>query len=214
MKNLYYVLFAVLLSGSGSCTKAIILADKGCITQITRDFSNGADTAGAIKLFNENNLPAANLLFYRVILNDVIINRQGTFNYQHIFAKQRYNGLMVFNGDIGFHFNNRVLFYQDGPLYGTVKLNTTHKLTLPQLRAMYINAAEKNGVLSNFRDSCLVAQFGYYNLNAGVSYAAPNIVKAWYITPKNSLYPYAYISDDNDATLAFFDGIETFVPIN
>ena len=214
MKNHYYVLFVLLLLSASGCKKSTIVADNGCITQIIRDFSNGADTAAAIKLFNENNLPTAHLLFYRVMLNDVVTNANGTFIYQHIFAKQRYNGLIVFNGDIGFHFNNRVLFYQDATLYGTVNLNTTSKLTLPQLRAMYINAAVKNGLVNNFKDSCLVAQFGYYNLNAGISYAAPNIVKAWYITPKNSLYPYAYISDDNSATLAFSDGIETFAPIN
>ena len=210
MRSFYYLLCASILLTISSCKKSAIAYDNGCISQITRNYSvNASDSLAAVKLFQQNNLPATGLTFYRVELNNVITNPKGTYIYQHIFALQHYNGLLAFNSYIGYHFTNGVFNYQDHPVYGSVNLNATPNLTLPQVRKLYLAAAkDASSIISrDFKDSCLVAQFGYFDLNSGTGNTTPNIVKAWYITPQHVQYPLAYIRDDNSALIYYFNGI-------
>lgn len=62
-------------------------------------------------------------------------------------------------------------------------------------------------VYNGFRDSCLVARFGYYNLNAGTGNETPAIVKAWAVRPKNTEYPLVIFRDDNRQKIIYFSGI-------
>ena len=213
MRNLNYAFLVTFIAAVAGCKKPATVGDNGCISRVYSPTLINVDTVGAIKLFNDNGLSTAHLIFYRVILNDVITNPSGTYNYQHVFAMQRYNGLQVFNNSVAFQFINRVFNYQDGSIYGAVNISTTPRLTLPQVRALFINVAAQNN-FANLRDSCLVAMLGYYNLNGGSSNPAPNLVKAWFVTPKNAPYPSAYINDDNNATIAFFNGTVTFGAVN
>ncbi len=56
----------------------------------------------------------------------------------------------------------------------------------------------------------MTAQFGYYDLNAGVSLPPGNFVKAWKVALKNGDYPVAYFIDDQPNALIYYDnGIRT-----
>jgi hypothetical protein len=93
-----------------------------------------------------------------------------------------------------------------GQIYNpTINLSTTPKLSLPQVRKLFIDAVAGNNTYKNidFTDSCLGAQFGYYDIDAGGS-TGPNIVPAWFVTLQQGPptlqqepSPAVYIRDDN-----------------
>ena len=62
-----------------------------------------------------------------------------------------------------------------------------------------------------FKDSCLTAQFGYYDLNvddtALVNDHTPNFIKAWSVKPAHSAYPQILFRDDNGAMILYNPGI-------
>jgi len=57
-------------------------------------------------------------------------------------------------------------------------------------------------VALGLKDSCLVAVFGYYDLNIDLANKG-NFVKAWYVHPKKSQWPQGYFRDDTGAAILF-----------
>jgi hypothetical protein len=209
MKKIYVVLFALLVFVA--CKKNELPGDNGCISRITRHYVTGADSSAAAKLFQQNNIAYNNLSFQTIILNDTARNVGGTDIYQHIFSIQHINGLPVLSDVIEYTFKNGVYFSLTGTSYNSINLSSHPFLSLPQLRKLYLNERAKNGYTADsFRDTCLVAEFGYYNLNAGTNNPATNFVKAWTVMPKNSYYPFATIRDDNAQTINYSSGIVFF----
>jgi hypothetical protein len=208
MKKIY--LIAVIAVAFASCKKSELLpGDNGCITQIKREnFNiNPADSLTAIHLFQQNKMNYSNLAFERIILNDTI----GQHVYAHIFATQILNGLEVMSGNAGYHFLDGVYQSTLGKVYGTISLDNRPHLSLPQLRALFMSEAiDKQGISATYRDSCVTAQFGYYDLNAGTGDESTNMVKAWRIELKGNTYPIAVFRDDNGGLIAFDSGIRTF----
>jgi hypothetical protein len=216
MKKVVYLL-TVLLALS-SCKKNDLGVDNGCISAITRHYVNAADSAAAAKLLLQNKISVKNLVFTRVTLNDTITNGLGeTHINQEIFALQYFNGLPVFSSDIAFFFEDGVFRNSSGTRFTTFNLNTSSSLTLPQLRKLFITAAaNSNEVLYqqlpqlNLKDSCLVAKFGYYDLNTGAVVDNPVFVKAWSVTPKNLNYPMGIFRDDTGGTILYTQGVLEF----
>ena len=207
MKKICLVVFATLVCSS--CQKSEqIPGDNGCITQIKRENYNinAADSLTAVHLFQQNKLPYSNLAFVRILLNDTI----GTHVYQHIFATQIINGLEVMSGDAGYHFLDGVYQSTLGTVYNTVNLDNHPHLSLSQVRALYMSEAiDKQGLNPNYRDSCVRAQFGYYDLNVGTGNESTNMAKAWRVELKSSAYPIAVFRDDNGTLIAYDNGIRT-----
>jgi len=90
-----------------------------------------------------------------------------------------------------------------------INLDTVHHLQLGQLRNLFINDAQKNDHLGSFfKDSCLQAEFGYYQ-----QYVNPNntirYLKAWLIKPHTD-YPNAIYLDSAGVLLGYDNGIRTF----
>lgn len=135
---------------------------------------------------------------------------------KHALVDQYANGLRIFNEEIGFHWTEEgELYLQMGRFTKGTKLNTKASLELNQLRQMFLADAEKyDGKGEFYKDTCLKAEFGYLDINAVVSDTTEKLIKAWRITPLNSVYPceypVAYYKDDDAALIGYSNGIQTF----
>ncbi len=59
-----------------------------------------------------------------------------------------------------------------------------------------------------YKDSCLSAEFGYYNVNFDISDVPEVLVKAWKVTTKGSVYPSEYPQacyKDKDGQRLYYD---------
>lgn len=213
MKKLFYLAICIIVPLT-ACKKNTIASDNGCISRITRHYADAADSTAATNLLKQNNISLNNLVYLRVILNDTITNAAGVTSInQSIFALEYFNGLPLFSAELGLFFKNDVFQSLVGPRYTSIGLNTRPLLTLPEVRKLYVDDAAKHPdpTAVNVKDSCLVAEFGYYDLNAGTGNPAPYFVKAWSVTPKNSNYPLGIFRDDSGKTIVYTSGIEAFI---
>ncbi|HZX60026.1 MAG TPA: hypothetical protein VFE54_14925 [Mucilaginibacter sp.] len=205
MKNVFLILFvAVLLA---ACKKSDLPGDNGCISQVKRiNFDiKSSDSVTAIALLEQNGIAHSDLQLSFVAL-DTVKTGPNTGIYQNVFTDQFINGLPVLSGHIWYQFKNNVLESTTGQRYNSSSLSGGSSLSLSQLRELFLKATAKNNAAVSFKDSCLVAQFGYYDLNA-VSGGAPHLVKAWSVTLRNyNAYPRAFFQDDSGATILYDDG--------
>ena len=211
MKKIYLVILSVL--AFGACQKGGVFAGNGCIDKIVKQSFNikPADSITAIHLLQQNNIQYNNLVFTSIILNDTITNTEGTHIYQHIAAIQYINGLPVLSDGFAYHFKDGIYYTTSGKVYSSVSLDNRSQLTLSKLRDLYMTeTVDKGGFNPTYRDSCVVAQFGYFNLNAGTGNTTVNMVKAWRIHLKTQDYPVATFRDDNGQLIYFDSGIRTF----
>jgi hypothetical protein len=211
INRLCLVLFAGLLFSA--CKKGVELpSDNGCISQIKRQNFNikVADSVSAIGLLKQNRIP----------INDSQLEYVGAYivpdgdnagAYQNVFVTELVNGLPVLSTTIWYQFKNGVLKSTTGTRYNAAPLDTRQSLSLAQLRAIYLSELRKNNAPSalTFKDSCLVAQFGYYDLNA-VSGSIPNMVKAWSITPQHRQFPQVIVQDGSGALINYNPGLVLF----
>ena len=63
------------------------------------------------------------------------------------------------------------------------------------------------GNKDDIKQGCYDIEFGYFDLNAGISYSASNFTKAWKVKPKDKQYPYAFINDMTSTTIYYDNGI-------
>ncbi len=206
MKNLYYL--SIILIAFTACKKSDLPGDNGCISQVKRiNFGiKSSDSVAAIALLVQNGIAHSDLQLSFVAF-DTVKTDPYTGIYQNVFTDQIINGLPVLSGHIWYQFKNGVLQSTTGQKYNSGGIFGGSSLSLSQLRELFLNAAAKNNYAVSFRDSCLVAQFGYYDLNAA-SGGAPNLVKAWSVTPRDyNAYPQVFFRDDNGATILYSGGV-------
>ena len=205
MKKIHLALIIVL--AFAACKKSDIPGDNVCISQVKMQNFNvkSSDSVAAITLLKQNAIPYSDLQLSFVGF-DTVKSGPNTGIYQYVFAVQYINGLPVLSTHIWYQFKNNILQSTTGTNYSSVSLFGGSALSLPQLRELYLNATIKNNSVVSFKDSCLVAQFGYYDLSA-LSGGAPNFVKAWSVTPRNyEAYPQVFFRDDNGATILYNGG--------
>lgn len=217
MKKAFWILILGSLIFAACRKNDNIPADSGCISKIHRvDYHvSAADSTSAISILKQNNIPYDNVDFEYVSSYAV----GDTAHYTSIFFIQEVNGLPILSGDFWYQFKNNTLQTVSGKKYSGVPLDTHARLTLPQLRQLFLKAVDqyKNGsnivsdVPFSVKDSCLVAEFGYYDLNATTNRAAPNFVKAWTVSPIPGSYPQAIFRDDNGKLIIYNAGI---MPLN
>ncbi len=221
-KYILTLTFTILILYSCKKESAIQLQeDNGCIEKIiiplTGHSINGADIPVANTLFTNNNIDNSKYRYYQYLHDSVqtYFPPYSKFDSKVVKVDEYTNGLRIFTGQLVFEFKNELFNFKAGlPTNGTT-LNTTTNLTLGQLRKLFIDNIEQFDNKGNqYKDSCFKAEFGYFNLNAGISYSTENLIKAWRVTLKNSLspseYPIAYYQD-NDGKLIYYDnGIRTF----
>jgi hypothetical protein len=216
----YYLTLIIFTLALYSCKKDNLLPlpeDNGCIEKIVIPATAyGIDTAEvriANNLFRSNGIDIRNYRYYRYSTDSMLQNPpHSTIYYVHVRADQYANGLRIFFKDIIYHFRNGFLYFISGhPTNGT-KLNTSSRLTLGQLRKLFIDAAEQDWYKgAQYKDVCLKAEFGYLDLNAWKPDSAENLIKAWKVTPRDSEYPseypVAYFQDDDGKLLGYDNGI-------
>ena len=168
-------------------------------------------------LFLTNGIPDNKYRYYQYLHDTVqaLFPPYAVFDHKTVRADEYTNGLRIFTGQVVFGFKNDILNFTSGNLTKGSFLNTTSQLTLNQLKSLFINDIEQFDHQGNqYQDSCLTAEFGYFNLNAGTGNEQETLVKAWRITTKNSMYPSEYpqaFYNDNDGKLIRYDnGIRSF----
>jgi hypothetical protein len=217
MKNVFFTLFALLVFAS--CKKDKVSGDSGCIGQarILHFYVPPADSAKARQLLTQNHLPINDLEVEYVILHDTITQNNSANVYQYVYAVQYFKGLPILSSDFGYEFKEGVFQKVTGVKYNNINLDTHSTLSLSRIRSVFIDQLRKyqgNNVAVAFKDSCLEAQFGYYDLNArAIEPHNTNFVKAWLVRPKNKLYPWpeVLLRDDNGAVIVYYGGITTKV---
>lgn len=132
-------------------------------------------------------------------------------NY-HVRCNQFINGLQIFTSDIIFHFNKNGEFYGlSGDLVDNISLNNQSDLGIDILKNKYLNEVQNDifykSEIGEIIENCLDLQFGYFDLNAGISYQPLKIVKAWKITPHDKEFPKLYVNDNTSENIYYDDGI-------
>jgi hypothetical protein len=205
MKKLYYLSF--ILIAFTACKKNDLPGDNGCISQVKQvNFGiKSSDSVTAFSLLKQNGI-AYNNLQLSFVEFDTVKTGVNPGIFQNVFAVQNINGLPVLSSHIWYQFKNNALQSTTGTRYNSGGVFGGSSLSLAQLRELFLNAAAKNNAAVSFKDSCLVAQFGYYDLNVNTG-GAPNFVKAWSVTPRDyNAYPQVFFRDDNGATILYGGG--------
>ena len=156
------------------------------------------------RLFNRNQLDYTKYLFTRF--------QKDELGYHHVRCYQFANNLIVFTSDAIFHFDkNDNYYYLSGDLINKINLNTKPLMKQDNVVEKFKGEIEQDGFTMtqypDIIDGCFDLEFGYYDLNAGISYADQKFTKAWKITPTNKDYPFAYINDENSKIIYYDNGI-------
>jgi hypothetical protein len=201
MKMIYLILFA--LAALTSCKKDN--SEIGCLSQSTAITTvSASDNATVLALLQKNNIPTNNQIFSNYTSYEASNPGVPDILYQIVTATQVKNGLPLFFENLIYTFTNGATYAINGKQYTSIDLDASSNKKLPELKQLFINeVVTKQGFNASFKDSCLVAQFGYIDANQNTNNTTPNFVKAWEVKPAHSLYPQVYVRDDNGATIYF-----------
>lgn len=209
MKNIYYLLFLLPLLAACKKNTTPKPAD-GCISQEkeVRFFLTPADSTAALRVLRKNNLPT-NDLQVEYIQQDTVIANGVTNVAQYLFAVQYVNGFPVLSSDFGYTFKNDVFTGLVGTRFSNINLDTRAKHSLQQVRKLYLDEVTKKAgadAATDLKSACLVAQFGYYDVNvrSAVANHPTDFVMAWSIVPEGKQYPNVLIRDDNGVRIAYY----------
>lgn len=218
MRLRFFTAMAFIL-GLSSCTKSndINIPEKGngCIEKLTIPVTShgtlsNSDYSLIDLLFIANGIRNPHYRYTRTYRDSTQVYN-GIYDFRNVYIIQYNNGLPIFTETLNYLFKNGVFDSYVGRITGGTNLNSTPKLTLAQLRKLFIDDIELFDYKgSQFKDSCISAEFGYFNLNAGTGNNGENLVKAWHLTPKFSSFPEAYYQDIGGQRIYYSDGIETF----
>ncbi len=209
-----------------SCTKEPVTVQKktfsgtGCIEQLVVPISPHAIDAAAVPivnvLFKNNNIDNSNFRYYDYVHDTLqtLYEPYARLDEKVVRVEQYANGLRILTGYMSYVFLEDKLSGVGGELSLGTSLDTKPDLSLNELRTLFLNSAEEyDGAGDKYKDTCLAAEFGYFNLNAGASYMPEKLVKAWRVVIKNSeqnsQYPQAYYGDDG-IFISYDNGIRTF----
>jgi hypothetical protein len=206
---------------SGSAARKALPSDNGCIEQkIVPRTAHSVDPSALPvieQLFAFNRIDNSHLRYYAYDHDTVqtYFPPYAPFDEKAVRVDQYVNGLRIFNADMVYLFKNDTLNYVGGSSIKSASLDPIPQLTLPQVRGLFVQdmkTFEPND--SSWKEGCLQAEFGYYNLNAGTSYAPMQLVKGWKVTLKAGTFPSEYpqaVYQDADGKRCYFDdGIRTF----
>jgi len=155
-------------------------------------------------LFKSNNLNLDNFLVYR-LQGDNIGNT-------HVRCYQYINDLIVFTGEVIFHFDKQNHYYMtSGEVISSIDIKPYPSMSTWQVGKSFLQIIKNNGddgdILKQDDNGCFSCELGYYDLNAGIGYAKQNFRLAWKVTFNDSQFPVAYINDSDNSLIYYFDGI-------
>ncbi|HTE00606.1 MAG TPA: hypothetical protein VK668_15040 [Mucilaginibacter sp.] len=204
MKQFSCILFALLVFAS--CKKEnIAKIDYGCIHRsLALPHLSVADSITVAVLLQSNTISSDSLVFYGYTSN-WHTNTDLTHDYfQFATATQVKNGLPVFYGDLTYTFKFGFIWGLPFKYNDPIKLNTKPTFQFEKLKQAFLDEGINNQAMAaSYKDSCLTAQFGYYNLNKLLPYTSPICIKAWQIHADGSNFPVAYFRDDTGELIYF-----------
>ena len=201
-----------------SCAKEEAGPDKGCTELLAVPVSahglSSAEVATINGLFVRNRLDSRNFRYVRYVRESVqtYFPPYASFDSQVITVQEYTNGLRIFTGQYNFLFKNGLFDFRASGGSGGTNLDTSPTLSTGQMRDLFQATITEfdAGRSKEVQRQCVSAEFGYYNLNAGTSYAPEKLVKAWRVSPENQEYPYAYYQDEAGQLIYYDNGIRTF----
>jgi hypothetical protein len=218
MRPLLFAMTAFILAIS-ACSKSndinILEKGNGCIEKLTIPVTSHGTLSDSEYtlidlLFITNGISNSHYRYTRTYRDSEQVYN-GIYDYRHVPIIQYTNGLPIFIESLNYAFKNGMFDSYAGRITGGTNLNSTPILTLGQLRKLFIDDIELFDYKgSQFKDSCINAEFGYFNLNVGTENNSENLVKAWHLTPKFSSYPEAYYGDIEGQRIYYSNGIVTF----
>jgi len=225
MKRLYWLFltcFLAIISCKKSNLSNNLAEDNGCVERIrvpvTAHSISAAEIIIADNLFLTNGIDNSRFR-YSFYVNDsfqTLYSPYAKYDHKVVGVDQYVNGLRLFWGDMNYIFLDNKLNYRAGDPSSGTNLDTLPHLTTGQVRKLFLNDLEHfDHAGDKFKDSCFKAEFGYFNLGAGVSYAPENLVKAWKLIPKYTdpswgEYPIAFYQDGDGKLISYNNGIQTF----
>jgi hypothetical protein len=192
-----------------SCKKSEnIPADNRCANLVIDDLNvqllSNQEIDSIKYVFNKDHIGYENLQFWHY---------KEDLGFKYVGAYQFVNNLKIFTDYWGFEFDkNDSLINQSGDSITNFKLTDKPKLSLAQVRAIFIKAVNNDGWYKNdteIQDSCINMEFGYYDLNSGSSFQPKNYTTAWYVKPNKRDYPFAFIDDLRGQLITYGNGIFT-----
>jgi Zn-dependent metalloprotease len=173
-------------------------------------------------LFNRNQLDYTKYQFTQF--------QKDELGHHHIRCFQFANNLLVFTSDAIFHFDKNDNYYSlSGDLINTLNFNTKPSMKQDDVIEKYIDIVQHDETFLAYLDilveiakvdetvdvihiediieGCFDVEFGYYDLNASVSYTDEKYTKAWKINSNKYDYPFAYINDENSEVIYYDNGI-------
>jgi len=166
------------------------------------------------------------LLVNNLFLNNNIDNRNFRYNYfseysaqlsnlsepktdiKSVVVDQYSNGLRILNSSIQYYFYNNIFKSVSNEISKGTSLNIQPHLKLSELRKLYIKDVKlRDKDLFNLNDTCIKAEFGYYNINSYYDKSREQLIKAWKVTPKNGNFPVAYYKDEDGGYLYYWNGL-------
>ena len=211
MKTTYIIFLLTLLVFS--CKDNAGNIGRGCINTIRNSQSDHLIPVEKIekvnKLFLDNHIKNNNLR-YTYFYSDSIYTDAATHTkilYSSVYCQPYIDNVPVYNNDISFTFSNNVLTEQ----YGTLKTKVTGinaSVGTTTLRAMFLNDVQNDKQLNiKYLDSCLVAEYCYFNLNPGDPLSP--LIKSWRVSEKtlSGPNPVGYYSAADGHKLAYWNGL-------
>lgn len=189
--------------------------DRGCISSYSETFNiPAANLKTADSLLQVNSISTQDFKITNVVLNEDVISGQ-TNRYAYVYVRYYANGLPIFYSDEFFSFKNGQIQSRTGSDFSGVDLGKTPSLRLSDVRGLFVTAYNNNYNTANVHvaDSCLRAEFGYYNITATVNGTTATIqpthdvIKAWKVQFQNSQFPIAYFRDDNSGLIIMDGGV-------
>lgn len=197
-----FALFSCNKNNSAPPVKVNVVGeDNGCITREWKHNNFGPilekDLLDATAILEQSGIDHSNLEIYFVSKDG-----SGPSKIRYINARQKVNGIELLSSDITFQVTNEHAELINGgggiPQISTT-LDTLPSLTLGQVRSLFLRQLvihQDGDRVIDFDDSCVSAQFGYYDVNTTQPDRPANLVKAWFVNVKYLSGPRAYFKDD------------------
>ncbi len=209
MKYLIIILFfcSILIA----CKKQDTAPDNGCIElpDLSKTSLSQQDINKVNAFLQANNITGTFIAQSYKADSVYTYGKPGYWNLNYKMSGYQFiNNLPVLNGLIFWQDRANIKQYGIFPrLYNSINLDPTAQFKAADIRIAYLSILEKlhdpflalpNAPYAgkNYKDSCLIIKYGYYDKSAKGNYLdPPNMVKAWEISPKSGT-PLIRISDD------------------
>ncbi len=164
---------------------------------------NAQDLTTAKFLFSSNNINLDNYRIYEFGIDDI--------GYRHVRCYQYVNNLILLNEKLIFHFDALAkLKSLSGTIITDIDCDSIPSMDISDVKKIYIQKVGEDDApnidKTKIEDGCLLCEFGYYNVNAYVSFSTPVFILAWKVKPEGSAYPYAYINDSTRTVINYYNG--------